>query len=279
MDIIRNAFLEGERALFFGKDLRVEDSVFDNGESPLKHSSNIELIRSTFKWKYPLWYSDHIRLTDCELTETGRAGIWYTSDLQMENVKIEAPKTFRRSSGLVLRNVGFHNAQETLWACRDVEMENVTAKGDYFAMNSRDLKISHLELIGNYGFDGGENIEISDSKLITKDAFWNCRNITVKNSYISGEYFGWNSENIVMENCTLESLQGMCYIKGLVMKNCRLIDTTLSFEYSEVDATIEGHIDSVKNPSSGRIHAGSIGELIMEDDRVDTSATIIETDE
>ena len=118
-------------------------------------------------------------------------------------------------------------------------------------MNSRDLKISHLELIGNYGFDGGENIEISDSKLITKDAFWNCRNITVKNSYISGEYFGWNSENIVMENCTLESLQGMCYIKGLVMKNCKLIDTTLSFEYSEVDATIEGHIDSVKNPSSG----------------------------
>ena len=82
-----------------------------------------------------------------------------------------------------------------------------------------------------------------------------------------------------MENCTLESLQGMCYIKGLVMKNCKLIDTTLSFEYSEVDATIEGHIDSVKNPSSGRIHAGSIGELIMEDDRVDTSATIIETDE
>ena len=113
----------------------------------------------------------------------------------------------------------------------------------------------------------------------TKDAFWNCRNITVKNSYISGEYFGWNSENIVMENCTLESLQGMCYIKGLVMKNCKLIDTTLSFEYSEVDATIEGHIDSVKNPSSGRIHAGSIGELIMEDDRVDTSATIIETEE
>ena len=279
MEIIRNGFLEGERALFFGRDLRIEDSVFDNGESPLKHSSNIELIHSSFKWKYPIWYSDHVRLTECVLTETARAGIWYTSDLQMENVKIDAPKTFRRSSGLILRKVDFTNAQETLWACRDVEMEHVTAKGDYFAMNSRDLKIKDLDLLGNYGFDGGENIEISDSKLITKDAFWNCRNITVKNSYISGEYFGWNSENIVLENCTLESLQGMCYIKGLVMKNCKLIDTTLSFEYSEVDAEIEGHIDSVKNPSSGRIHAGSIGELIMEEDRVDTGATIIETEE
>jgi hypothetical protein len=46
-----------------------------------------------------------------------------------------------------------------------------------------------------------------------------------------------------------------------------------------VDADINGHIDSVKNPSSGKIHAGSIGELIMEEDRVDTSATKIETEE
>ena len=89
MEIIRNGFLEGERALFFGRDLRIEDSVFDNGESPLKHSSNIELIHSSFKWKYPIWYSDHVRLTECVLTETARAGIWYTSDLQMENVNLK----------------------------------------------------------------------------------------------------------------------------------------------------------------------------------------------
>ena len=63
------------------------------------------------------------------------------------------------------------------------------------------------------------------------------------------------------------------------MINCKLLNTTLSFEYSDVDAKIEGHIDSVKNPSSGRIHAGSIGELIMEEDRVDITATKIETDE
>ncbi|MBO4927679.1 MAG: DUF3737 family protein [Clostridiales bacterium] len=279
MEIIKDGFFEGERALFFGKDLQIANSVFDNGESPLKHSNNIDLQHVTFKWKYPIWYSNHIRVKESVLTETARAGIWYTTDLLMENVKIDAPKTFRRSSDLILRNVDFTNAQETLWSCRNVKMEKVTAKGDYFAMNSSDLQISNLELIGNYGFDGGENIEISDSKLITKDAFWNCRNVTVKNSYISGEYFGWNSENIVLENCTIESLQGMCYIHGLTMKNCKLINTTLSFEYSDVDATIEGHIDSVKNPSSGRISAASIGELIMEEDRVDTSATTIETED
>lgn len=279
METLKNGHYEGERALFFAKDLRIEDAVFENGESPLKHSSNIELINTSFKWKYPIWYSSHVKLSGCTLYEMARAGIWYTSDLTMENVEVIAPKTFRRSSGIVLKNVNFTNAQETLWSCSDVTMENVKANGDYLAMNSRNMKIDHLELNGNYGFDGCENLEISNSRLNTKDAFWNCNNVIVKDSYISGEYFGWNSNNIVLENCTIESLQGMCYIQGLVMKNCKLINTTLSFEYSEVDATIEGHIDSVKNPSSGKICAGSIGELIMEKDRVDTSATKIETEE
>ena len=52
--------------------------------------------------------------------------------------------------------------------------------------------------------------------------------------------------------------------------NCRLINTTLAFEYSEVDAEIKGHIDSIKNPASGTIRAGSIGEIM-----VDTKATKI----
>ncbi|HOC35100.1 MAG TPA: DUF3737 family protein, partial [Ruminococcus flavefaciens] len=132
---------------------------------------------------------------------------------------------------------------------------------------------------GNYSFDGCRNITVKDSVLLSKDAFWNCKNVTVENSFISGEYFGWNSENITLDNCTVESLQGFCFIKGLTMKNCKLINTTLAFEYSDVDAEITSHIDSVKNPSSGMIRAKSIGELIMESDRIDPSKTTIITEE
>jgi hypothetical protein len=42
----------------------------------------------------------------------------------------------------------------------------------------------------------------------------------------------------------------------------------LSFEYSDVDATITGHVDSVKNPSSGTIVLDSVGEVLMTDDTV-----------
>ena len=67
----------------------------------------------------------------------------------------------------------------------------------------------------------------------------------------------------------------MCYIDHLVMKNCKLLNTTLAFEYSTVDAEITGKIDSVMNPSSGVIRADSIDELIVEKDKVDPLKTKI----
>ena len=169
----------------------------------------------------------------------------------------------------------FTNAQETLWNCKDVELKNVSAKGDYFAMNCDGMDIDRLNLDGNYSFDGVNNAEVQNSRLISKDAFWNCTDVTVYDTYICGEYLGWNSKRLTFINCTIESLQGLCYIDELVMKNCKLINTTLAFENSNVDAEIRTKIDSVFNPASGRIKAVGIKELIVEKDKVDPSRTKI----
>lgn len=272
---IRQAFLKGERALFHADNLRIYDTIFDDGESPLKESRNIELSGSMFKWKYPLWYCRDVRLKDCTFFEMARAGIWYTDNISVENTFIEAPKNFRRCRNVDLKGVNFYNAQETLWSCDGVTMENVTARGDYFAMNSNNMKISGFELLGNYSFDGCRNVEVRNSKLVSRDAFWNTENVTVYDSFISGEYLGWNARNLTLVNCTVESLQGLCYIDNLVMRNCKLINTTLAFEYSSVDADITGRVDSVLNPSEGTIKADYIGELILEKDMVDTGKTRI----
>lgn len=271
----RQAFLTGERALFQGKNLKIIDTIFADGESPLKESSNIELYGSAFKWKYPLWYAKNIAVKNCTWFEMGRAGVWYTEHISVEDSAIEAPKNFRRCHDVTLKNVSFPNAAETLWHCDGVSIEQVMAKGDYFAMNSSHLNIRDLTLYGNYSFDGVKNMELRNSRLLSKDAFWNSENVTVYDSYISGEYLGWNAKNLTLINCTIESLQGLCYINNLVMKNCRLLNTTLAFEYSTVDAEIDGRIDSVINPTSGIIRAESIGELIMERDKVDVSKTRI----
>ena len=67
----------------------------------------------------------------------------------------------------------------------------------------------------------------------------------------------------------------MCYIDGLKMQNCTLLNTTLAFEYSKVEADINGKVESVINPTSGSITADEIGELILEKDRIDPSLTKI----
>ncbi len=272
---IKQGYYTGERPLFGEHGLIIRDTIFTDGESPLKESSDIRLYGSMFKWKYPLWYAKDIYAKDCTWFEMARAGVWYTDRITVEDSQIEAPKNFRRCTGVTLKNVSFPNAAETLWSCADVTLDHVTAKGDYFAMNCSGLNIDGLTLYGNYSFDGAKNARISNSRLLSKDAFWNSENVTVQGSFISGEYLGWNAKNLTLIDCTVESLQGMCYIDNLVMKNCRLLNTTLAFEYSTVEADITSKVDSVINPSGGRITADSIGELILERDKVDPARTVI----
>lgn len=273
--VIERQTYTGERPLFQAKNLLIKDTVFGEGESPLKHSENIDVIHTLFRWKYPFWYSKHVTVRECTLFEMARAGIWYTDDITVEDTLIEAPKQFRRCDGIRVRNVSIPNAQETLWNCKNVELIKVTANGDYFGMNCENVTMDDFILYGNYCFDGAKNVEVRNSRFLSKDCFWNAENITIYDSYISGEYLGWNSKNVTLVNCTVESLQGMCYIDNLVMRNCKLINTTLAFEYSDVDVEINGRIDSVINPNSGMIKADSIGELILEKDKVDISKTRI----
>lgn len=275
MTEVKDLLLTGERAMFGAKDTVLSNCSFEDGESPLKESEGIELYDSNFGWKYPLWYASKVYAKNCTWQEMARAGVWYTKDITVEDAHIDAPKNFRRCTNLTLKNVEFTNAAETLWHCNNVTLVSVRAKGDYLAMDSSDMTITGMELEGNYPFDGCRNITIKDSRLISKDAFWNCENVTVSNCYISGEYLGWNSKNLTFENCTIESLQGLCYIENLKMINCKLVNTTLAFEYVTVDAIISGKVDSVINPSGGRIVADEIATLIMDPERVDVTATQI----
>ena len=245
----------GERALFQSYDLDISYCTFSDGESPLKESSNLKIKNSFFQWKYPLWYCNNVMLEDSTLFEMARSGIWYSNKINLRNVLIEAPKTFRRCNDIILDNVDMLNASETFWNCSQLKMKNVTAKGDYFAMGSSDIEIDGFTLVGNYCFDGAKNLVIRNAKMLSKDAFWNSENVIIYDSFISGEYLGWNSKNVTFINCTIESLQGMCYMENVVLKNCKVLNTNLAFEYSTVDATVDSSIESVKNPVSGKIKA------------------------
>ncbi len=266
MEKIENKVFKEERALFSTKEATIEGCKFNDGESPLKESSDLEVNNCVFAWKYPLWYCKNVVLKDSELKETARSGIWYTENIEVSKCLINAPKIFRYSKNITLSEVDFTRGEETLWNCDGVHIRQVKTKGDYFGFHSKNVEADNLEVHGNYLFDSAENITIRNSYLESKDSFWNCKNVTLINCVIIGEYIGWNTENLTLINCRVTSHQGFCYVNGLKMYHCEVLaGSDLLFEYSHgLDVEITTVVDSIKNPYDGQIIVAGVKNLILD---------------
>lgn len=267
MEYIRDTHYEGERPLFASRDLYLENVTVHTGESALKECANIEAVNCRFEGKYPFWHNDGFVVRNSYFTEGARAALWYSRNLRMTDTRVEAPKMFREMDGIKLENVQLPNALETLWYCRNVEMKNVRIdKGDYLFIHGENIRIDGFTLNGNYSFQYCRNLEVRNAVIHSKDAFWNTENVTVHDSELNGEYLGWHSRNLRLVNCRISGTQPLCYADGLMMVNCTMApDADLCFEYSTLQARIDGPVHSVKNPRSGLIIAESYGRIILDD--------------
>jgi len=266
-EVISNQFFEGERPLFGKKNIHIENVKFYPGESAIKECRNVEAYQCEFMCKYPFWHNDNTLIENCLFTVYSRAAIWYSKNIRMINSRVDAPKMFRELDNLYLENVKLSCAGETMWNCRGMKLRNVEARGgDYIFMNGTDIDIDGFYLQGNYSFQDVKNVVIRNAKLDSKDAFWKTENVTVYDSEINGEYLGWYSKNLRLVNCKISGTQPLCYCTNLIMENCTMAaDCDLSFEDSTLEAVINGHITSVKNPAGGFIIADSIGDIIIDE--------------
>lgn len=267
MKEIKNSEFGGERPLFASHDLRLENVTIHAGESALKECSNIYATGCRFEGKYPFWHVDGFNISNCLFTPGARAALWYSRNLVMTDTLVEAPKMFREMDGIKLKNVRIPDAQETLWCCRNVDLEDVEVHGaDYLFMHSENININNYKQQGNYSFQYCRNVVIHNAVIDSKDAFWNTENVTVYDSEISGEYLGWHSHNLKLVNCKISGTQPLCYAHDLILENCTFEDDCdLAFEYSSVSAVINSSVRSVKNPRTGCIVAKSYGEIIIDE--------------
>ena len=267
MKQITNTEFGGERPLFATHNLYLENVTIHAGESALKECSNIEAVRCRFEGKYPFWHVDGFVVKDCLFTEGARAALWYSRGLEMSDTLVEAPKMFREMDGIRLKNVQLPNALETLWMCRDVELDNVQVeKADYLFFHSSNIRIRNYRQQDNYSFQYCKNVEIRNAVIDSKDAFWNTEDVTVYDSELTGEYLGWHSRRLRLVNCKISGTQPLCYAHDLVMENCTMApDADLAFEYSSLHATIDSPVHSVKNPRTGNIAARSYGQIILDE--------------
>ncbi len=259
-----------ERALYHLTAADVRDCTFAgpaDGESVLKEARDVSLHNCAFSLRYPLWHVQGFRLDHCTMDDKTRAAIWYAEDAEISDSVLGGIKAVRECRNVAIDRSTIES-QEFGWKSRNITLRDSTIRSEYLFLDSRDVTLENVKMAGKYSFQYMENLTIRDSYLDTKDAFWHSRNVTVVNSTVKGEYLAWFSENLTLVNCHIIGTQPLCYCKGLKLVNCTMEGTDLSFEYSDVDATITGHVDSIKNPRSGVITVDSVGEVIMTDNVV-----------
>lgn len=266
-----------ERALYGIKDASILECVFDgpaDGESALKECQNINVDNCYFNLRYPFWHVDKAVIKNSEMTELCRAALWYDTDITIENSKLGGIKALRECKNIEMYGSTIVSP-EVFWKCDGLKVYNTSLESEYPFFESENITIHNLNMKGKYSFQYVNNMTITNSSLDTKDAFWHSKNVTVIDSLVKGEYLGWYAENLKFVRCHIVGTQPLCYCKNLILEDCTMEATDLSFERSEVNATINGRIEGVKNPIKGSIKADEIGELIMETEYVNPSDTEI----
>ena len=269
-EVIANKQFDEERALYYLQHADVVDCVFAgpaDGESVLKEARDIGVVNCSFSLRYPLWHVQGFRMENSSMDELTRAAIWYACDGEIKNSTLGGIKAVRECQNISITGCNIVS-QEFGWKSGGISLKDTSVTAEYIFMDSRDVVLENVQMKGKYSFQYMENLTIRNSNLDTKDAFWHSKNVTVENSTLKGEYLAWFSEGLTLINCHIIGTQPLCYCKNLKLINCTMEATDLSFEYSDVQADIRGHVDSIKNPRSGDITVDSVGEILMTDDTV-----------
>ena len=271
-----NLTLDHERALYGECDLLVKGCRFEgplDGESALKEAKHVKVESSYFSLRYPFWHDTDVTLSGSTLTETCRAAFWYCDCIRVEDSRLHGIKAMRECKGVSVSESDIISA-EFGWFCSDVALHNSSVEGEYLFLRTEGLTLDNVKQKGKYSFQYVKDATIRDSYLDTKDAFWHAERVTVINSVVKGEYLGWYSKDLTLINCKIIGTQPLCYASGLKLVDCEMIDCDLSFERSEVEATLTAHIDSIKNPIKGSISVPSVGEIIRDIDGADADIII-----
>ena len=269
LNFIENRTCGEERAFYGMRDTAFVNCVIDgaeDGESAFKECKGIELQGCRMALRYPLWHVDDCKVSGCLFEDSCRAPLWYCSDISLYGSEILGVKAVRECEKVEIVDCTAVST-EFGWKTRGFTALNSDIVSEYLFLDSSDIYLENVTVKGKYTFQYVKNAVIKNCVLDTKDAFWHAENVTVYDSVVKGEYLGWYSKNLKLIRCKIEGTQPLCYACGLVLEDCTMTACDLSFEKSEVEATVIGGIDSVKNPECGRITASFVGEVVSEDGR------------
>ena len=268
MDVIAKKTFDEERALYGLRHVCVRECAFTgpaDGESALKECEDIAAERCFFNLRYPLWHVHGLKMADCEITENGRAALWYSDHLDIDGSRLHGIKALRECHEVAVRNCDVISS-EFGWFSHNFTMSDCTVKSDYFMLHAGNLDFTRVRFSGKYALQYLHDCVFEHCDITSRDAFWHARNVTVRDCVLKGEFLGWYSDHLMLERCRIISSQPLCYCQNLKLVDCEVVDSDLCFEKSDVDAVLTSPVDSIKNPRSGRIVLPGVEELIQDKD-------------
>ena len=274
--VIQNIQTGQERAFYGSKNVHFKNITIDGieqGESAFKECRNITVEETNTVLKYCVWHCHNITLYKTVIDVNSRASIWYCENIEIINCKLNGVKACRNCSNLTLKDC-IINSDDFGWKAEGVKIINCKISGVTPLLDSSNVTVDGAEFTAKYIFQYSDNIKMTNTTIDTKDCFWHAKNVYCKNVKFVGEYLAWYSENCVFENCEINSIQPLCYCKKLKLINCTMPNCNLAFEYSDVDADIKGHVDSIRNVLSGKIVVDSLGEYVQDEHVLDCKGVI-----
>lgn len=261
---ITNQAFDEERALYGLRGATLSNVSFAgpaDGESALKQCTDVHVSDSRFELRYPMWHVNGLKLDGVTLTDSCRAALWYTRHAHITDSELLGIKAVRECEDVRIERSRVVS-QEFGWKGRGLSLRDTSIESEYAFLDARDVTLVDCQFSGKYSFQYVENLTVEGGTFDTKDAFWHARNVTVRNATLKGEYLGWYSRNLRLEHCRIEGTQPFVECEGLVLVDCEMVGCDLAFEGCEVEATIIGHVDSIRDPRAGRIELDSVGEII-----------------
>ena len=269
--VIQNIQTGQERAFYGSKNVHFKNITIDGieqGESAFKECRNITVEETNIVLKYCVWHCHNITLYKTVIDVNSRASIWYCENIEIINCKLNGVKACRNCSNLTLKDC-IINSDDFGWKAEGVKIINCKISGVTPLLDSSNVTVDGAEFTAKYIFQYSDNIKMTNTTIDTKDCFWHAKNVYCKNVKFVGEYLAWYSEN-----CEINSIQPLCYCKKLKLINCTMPNCNLAFEYSDVDADIKGHVDSIRNVLSGKIVVDSLGEYVQDEHVLDCKGVI-----
>lgn len=230
-------------------------------EAALRECSEIEVRGCSIAMPYVLWHCRSFEVRECEFGEDAVAPLWHNYRGQIGKCSINCAKALRQCLDMSMSDCTVVG-KEFGWKCSALSIAKTSIASDYCLLDSKNLELTDVSITADSALQYVEDVFISKSTIISDDCLWNSRNVTIHDSELIGDRLGWYSDSLTLIDCIISSSQPLCYCKNLKIVNCRFERSDRAFEYSDVAASICGHIDSILNPLSCHIRADSVGEII-----------------